>query len=70
MGIKMIKHTHSKPKTTSKFIREYGATLADLARKYNSTYGYLYILHQRGELHQFIDDQEARKEKEKLVTGR
>ena len=49
-------------KTTSKFIREYGMTMRRLSQKYKTTYGYLYILHQRGELHAFIEDQEKKKE--------
>jgi len=47
-------------KTTSKFIREYGMTLRRLSEKYKSTYGYLYILHQRGELHDFIKEKEKK----------
>jgi len=43
-------------KKTSKFIREYGMTLKQLSDKYNHTTGYIWILHQRGELHKFIDE--------------
>ena len=47
---------------TSKFIREYGLTLLEISVKYNVSYYYAYILHQRGDLHRFID----RKEKERV----
>ena len=46
---------------TSKFIREYGLTLPELAEKYDVSTYYLYILHQRSELHRFIEDQEKEK---------
>ena len=46
---------------TSKFIREYGLTLPELAEKHGVSTYYLYILHQRSELHQFIEDQEKEK---------
>ena len=49
-------------KKTSKFIREYGMTLHQLAAKYNGTPGYLYILHQRGDLHTFIEEEERKRE--------
>jgi len=51
-----------KSTKTSKFIREYGMTLHQLAHKYEMTTSYLYILHQRGELHAFIKDTEKKKE--------
>ena len=53
--------SNSKTKTTSKFIREYGMTLHQLAEKYNSTSGYLYILHLKGELHQFMEEHDKEK---------
>jgi len=49
-----------KNKRTSKFIREYGMTLEKLAKKYNHNKSYLWILHQRGELHDFIKDQDKK----------
>ena len=49
---------------TSKFIREYGLTLPGLAKKYDVSTYYLYILHQRGELHQFIEEKEAQEKLE------
>jgi len=48
---------------TSKFIREYGMTLPQLAERYNVSTYFLYILHQRGELHDFIKEQESKLEK-------
>jgi len=48
---------------TSKFIREYGMTLKEMSLKYNFTIHYLWILHQRGDLHKFIQEQEENKEK-------
>ena len=45
---------------TSKFIREYGMTLIQMADKYGVNKSYIWILHQRGELHTFIDEQEKR----------
>ena len=50
--------SNSKSKKTSKFIREYGMTLEEMSNKYGYTINYLWILHQRGELHQFIEEQE------------
>ena len=44
--------------TTSKFIREYGMTLHQIAEKYNQKSGYLYLLHLKGELHAFIEEQD------------
>ena len=52
----------NRKKGTSKFIREYGMTLQQLSDKYDMKTGYLYILHQRGELHDFIDEQEAKQQ--------
>ena len=43
---------------TSKFIREYGMTIPRLAEKYNMSNWYIYSLHLKGELHQFIGEQE------------
>lgn len=51
-----------KPKRTSKFIREYGMTLQQMSDKYNFTTNYLWILHQRDELHKFIEEQETQPE--------
>jgi hypothetical protein len=48
----------NKNRKTSKFIREYGMTLIQMANKYDVNKSYIWILHQRGELHQFIEDQE------------
>jgi len=49
-----------KSNKTSKFIREYGLTLIELAEKYRANKSYLWILHQRGDLHEFIDEQESK----------
>ena len=49
-----------KSKRTSKFIREYGMTLNQIAEKCGFNKSYIWILHQRGELHQFIVDQEEK----------
>ena len=46
---------------TSKFIREYGLTLAQISEKYNVSATYLRILHLQGELHKFIDEQGKKK---------
>lgn len=46
---------------TSRFIREYGLTLHQIATKYNMNSGYLYTLHLKGELHAFIEEQEKEK---------
>jgi hypothetical protein len=43
---------------TSKFIREYGMTLIEMADKYKVNKSYIWILHQRSELHNFIEEQE------------
>jgi len=48
-------------KQTSKYIRLYGATLIQLGERYNVSAYYLYTLHLKGELHQFIEDQEKEK---------
>ncbi len=50
---------------TSKFIREYGLTLPELAEKYIGSTYYFYTLHLKGELHAFIAEQE----KEKVEVG-
>lgn len=50
----------TKNRRTSKFIREYGMTLIQMADKYGVNKSYIWILHQRGELHNFIDEQEKR----------
>ena len=57
----------TKNRRTSKFIREYGATMYSLAEKYNLNPSYIWILHQRGELHKFIEEQEKQKAE---VAGR
>jgi len=46
---------------TSKFIREYGMTCIQIANKYGFNKSYIWILHQRGTLHKFIKEQEAKK---------
>jgi len=46
---------------TSKFIREYGMTLQRLADKYGFSIIFIRDLHQRGELHAFIAEQERQK---------
>ena len=51
-----------KVKRTSKFIREYGMTLQQMSDKYRFSTLYIWSLHQRGELHQFIEEQEKKKE--------
>jgi len=53
----------TKIKKTSKFIREYGMTLQQMSDKYNFTTNYLWILHQRGTLNAFIEEQESKREK-------
>ncbi len=45
-------------KKTSKYIRIYGSTLPDLAKKYNVSAYYLLTLHFKGELNAFIEEQE------------
>jgi hypothetical protein len=47
-----------KEKKTSKFIREYGMTLHEMSDKYNVSYSYIWILHQRGDLYKFIMEHE------------
>jgi len=54
-------NTVNKNRKTSKFIREYGMTLIHMANKYGVNKSYIWILHQRGELHQFIEEQEKKK---------
>ena len=49
------------PKKTSMFIREYGLTCHQIAEKYNQTPSSIYLLHIRGELHKFIEEQEKEK---------
>jgi len=48
-----------KDKKTSKFIREYGMTCVQISNKYGFNKSYIWILHQRGELHDFIKEQEV-----------
>ena len=50
-----------RTKKTSKFIREYGMTQHQLADKYNIDPSTLYLIHLKGELHQFIEEQEKEK---------
>ncbi len=57
-----------KDRRTSKFIREYGATMYALADKYNVNHSYIWILHQRGTLHAFIIEQEAEELRKSGVT--
>lgn len=45
---------------TSLFIREYGATLKDIAEKYNMSMFYIRILHLQDKLHDFIAEQESK----------
>jgi len=52
----------TKSRRTSKFIREYGMTLIQIAEKYNVNKSYIWILHQRRELHTFIEEQEKKSE--------
>lgn len=47
---------------TSKYLREYGMTIGQIAEKYNQSIYYLSILHQRNELHAFIEEQEKKAE--------
>jgi len=47
-------------KKTSKYIRIYGSTLPQLAKKYDVSAYYLYTLHLKGELHAFIEEQEKK----------
>jgi len=46
---------------TSKFIREYGMTLVQIAKKYNMSTSYIRILHLQDELHD--KEQESKREK-------
>jgi len=46
---------------TSKYIREYGMTLKGIANKYGGTGAAYRYMHLKGELHQFIEDQEKEK---------
>ena len=48
-----------RPKT-SKYIREYGMTLREIANKYGGTGAAYRYMHQRGELRAFIDEQEKK----------
>lgn len=50
-----------KIKRTSKFIREYGITLQQISDKYGYSTLYIWTLHQRNELHKFIEEQEKEK---------
>jgi len=59
----MSKTINKKDRRTSKFIREYGATMHTLADKYNVNPSYIWILHLKGDLHEFIK-QQATKQKE------
>jgi len=47
---------------TSKFIREYGKTIHELSAELNLSRTYIWTLHRAGELHQFIEEQEKKKE--------
>ena len=47
-----------KVKRTSKFIREYGMTLQEMSDKYGYSTLYIWSLHQRGDLHKFIEEHE------------
>ena len=47
---------------TSKFIRAYGMILPKLAKKYGMSNWYIYSLHLKGELHDFIKEQDEKKE--------
>ncbi len=53
---------------TSKFIREYGMTMVGLANKYQVSTSVIYILDARGQLHDYIAEQES-KNKEVLQNG-
>jgi len=61
----------TKIKKTSKFIREYGMTLRQMSDRYSFTTNYLWILHQRGDLHDFIKRQreiaEEKNEAEQII---
>ena len=46
---------------TSKFIREYGKTILELAQELNLSKTYIWTLHRAGELHRFIEEQEKKK---------
>jgi hypothetical protein len=50
-------------KKTSKFIREYGMTCEQIARKHDVSTTFIWILDRVGELHQFIAEQETKKKK-------
>ena len=52
---------------TSKFIREYGATLQQLAKKYKLSTTYLRMLDIQGELHNFIEEQAAKQKVESNI---
>jgi len=59
-----MSETNNKDKRTSKFIREYGMTCIQIANKYGFNKSYIWILHQRGELHDFIAEQESKEKVE------
>lgn len=48
-------------KKTSKYLREYNMTIPEMAKKYNVSNYYIVTLHLKGELHQFIEEQEKEK---------
>jgi len=45
---------------TSKFLREYGKSLKQMSEKYDLSIYYLYTLHLKGELHNFITEQDKK----------
>jgi len=53
-------------KRTSKFIRKYGMTLAEMAEKYNCSTMFIYVLDARDQLHNFIVDQETKIDKDEV----
>ena len=48
---------------TSKFIREYGMTIQEMTVRYNISSTYVLKLHYQDKLHDFIDEQESKREK-------
>lgn len=48
---------NKKVKKTSKFIREYGMTLQEMSDRYGYSTLYIWSLHQRSDLHRFIEEQ-------------
>ena len=50
----------TETKRTS-FLREYGMSMREIAEKYNFNPSYIWILHQRGDLHTFIEEQKREK---------